>query len=320
MVRSDAIRRRCRAGRRPTGTITFTALQRRDVHPGRLVGTVTKAVTGNGAYTSPSFMPTAAGTYHWIANYGGDANNSATRMVVTARTRTSSCQPRSPTVTTQARPWSRRRRIRSDRYGDAGGRRRRRRGRSRSPLRPDDATCTTARPVVTATKAVTGNGVVRVARRSCQRRRARTAGSRTTAATRTTTRSRTACNGANENVVVDAVRRRVTTQASADVALGAGGNDLTDTATLSGATTPTGTITFTLYGNDATCTPAGLVSTVTKTVAGNGGYVSPSFTSTRRGRIAGSRTTVATRTTTRPRTAATKRTRTSASASPASRS
>ena len=40
--------------------------------------------------------------------------------------------------------------------------------------------------------------------------------------------------------------------------LGVNGTDLTDTATLSGATTPaTGTITFKLY-NDATCTPAGL--------------------------------------------------------------
>src|SRR4029077_4858327 len=41
--------------------------------------------------------------------------------------------------------------------------------------------------------------------------------------------------------------------AGGDVMLGAAGNDLTDTATLSGGLDPTGTITFRLYG-DAGCT------------------------------------------------------------------
>ena len=35
-------------------------------------------VNGNGTYSSPSFTPSAIGTYRWIANYGGDANNAAT--------------------------------------------------------------------------------------------------------------------------------------------------------------------------------------------------------------------------------------------------
>ena len=39
--------------------------------------TTTKAVNGNGAYTSAAFTPTLVGTYRWVASYGGDANNNA---------------------------------------------------------------------------------------------------------------------------------------------------------------------------------------------------------------------------------------------------
>ena len=34
-------------------------------------------VTGDGAYMSPSFMPTAVGTYSWVDLYSGDTHNSA---------------------------------------------------------------------------------------------------------------------------------------------------------------------------------------------------------------------------------------------------
>src|SRR5204862_1299298 len=36
-------------------------------------------VNGNGVYVSPAIHVTQAGTYRWIANYGGDANNNPTR-------------------------------------------------------------------------------------------------------------------------------------------------------------------------------------------------------------------------------------------------
>jgi len=35
----------------------------------------TVTVAGNGAYPSPSFTPTQAGTYYWTATYTGDAAN-----------------------------------------------------------------------------------------------------------------------------------------------------------------------------------------------------------------------------------------------------
>ena len=121
--------------------------------------------------------------------------------------------------------------------------------------------------------------------------------------------------GAGENVVCtfhnsfNNFNPTVVTQASADVVLGADGSDLTDTATLSGGFSPTGTITFKLY-NDATCTPGGLVGTVTKTVTGTAFTSHRRSMSMRRARITGSRTMVVTGTTTRPRTVVTARTRT----------
>ena len=85
-----------------------------------------------------------------------------------------------------------------------------------------------------------------------------------------------ACNDANETVVVSQATPAIVTQVS-DAAITIG-DSVTDTATLSGGVSPTGTITFNVYGpNDATCSgTATLVST--ETVNGNGNYTSDSFT------------------------------------------
>jgi hypothetical protein len=67
----------------------------------------------------------------------------------------------------------------------------------------------------------------------------------------------------------------LSTSATASVALGAPAKD---TATLTGGTSPTGTITFRVYGpSDPGCTAAP-VATSTASVHGNGGYGSASFT------------------------------------------
>ena len=59
-----------------TGTITFTLY----AASGTAVDTETVVVTGNGTYSTPTgyTLPTAGtvtGTYQWVANYSGDANN-----------------------------------------------------------------------------------------------------------------------------------------------------------------------------------------------------------------------------------------------------
>ncbi|HEX2054381.1 MAG TPA: Ig-like domain repeat protein [Actinomycetota bacterium] len=64
-------------GVNPTGTITFTAFGPNDATcAGAPVYTATVPVNGNGTYTAtPAFVPTAPGTYRFVASYSGDANN-----------------------------------------------------------------------------------------------------------------------------------------------------------------------------------------------------------------------------------------------------
>ena len=66
-------------GNAPTGTITFNLYAPSDsACAGAPVFTSLVPVNGNGSYTSASFTSAAIGTYRWIANYSGDANNAAT--------------------------------------------------------------------------------------------------------------------------------------------------------------------------------------------------------------------------------------------------
>jgi hypothetical protein len=63
----------------PTGTITFNLYGPNDTDcTGDVIFTSTVPVNGNGNYVSDPFIPTTPGTYRWIANYSGDANNNAT--------------------------------------------------------------------------------------------------------------------------------------------------------------------------------------------------------------------------------------------------
>jgi hypothetical protein len=65
-------------GSSPTGTITFRVYGPSDSNcTAAPVATSTASVHGNGGYSSASFTPTQAGTYRWIASYGGDGNNNA---------------------------------------------------------------------------------------------------------------------------------------------------------------------------------------------------------------------------------------------------
>ena len=64
----------------PSGTITYTLFgPSPTMSCTAQVGQVTSNVaSGNGDYTSPTISTPSAGTYWWIANYGGDADNLAT--------------------------------------------------------------------------------------------------------------------------------------------------------------------------------------------------------------------------------------------------
>ncbi len=69
-------------GSNPSGTITFTCY----APDGKtIVDTETATVNGNGTYTtSTGYLPTAVGTYQWVASYSGDGANKAVASTKTA--------------------------------------------------------------------------------------------------------------------------------------------------------------------------------------------------------------------------------------------
>src|SRR5450759_3739173 len=69
-----------RDGPRPTGTITFTVYDPNDA----VAHAETVNVTGgNGTYSTPTgHVADVAGTWHWSAAYGGDANNKAVHSLM----------------------------------------------------------------------------------------------------------------------------------------------------------------------------------------------------------------------------------------------
>jgi hypothetical protein len=89
-------------------------------------------------------------------------------------------------------------------------------------------------------------------------------------------RRSTACGDANESSVVNKKQPTLTTSATASVTIG---SPISDTATLSGGVSPTGTITFHLF-SDAGCTNEVNTGLSPVTVNGNGSYNSGNFTPT----------------------------------------
>ncbi len=261
-------------GVNPAGTITFQLFGPNNATcTGAPIFTSTKTVTGNGNYSSGPFTTTAPGTYAFEASYSGDANNAAIPLTAcNAVGETVTVTKALPAIVTVASATVAAGGTISDTASLSGG---------VAPtgtitftvFGPNNAACTGA-PIFTSTKTVTGNGNY-------------TADPFTTAAVGTyrwvaaysgdanNTAVTSGCNDANESVVVTPAAPAIVTHASAAVLAGGA---IADTATLSGGVSPTGTITFTLFGpNNAACTGAPIF-TSTKTVAGNGNYTSDSFT------------------------------------------
>lgn len=63
-------------GLHPTGSVTFNLFAASDVNQAHPLDTETIVVNGDGTYATPiGFLPTAAGTYYWVAGYSGDLFN-----------------------------------------------------------------------------------------------------------------------------------------------------------------------------------------------------------------------------------------------------
>ena len=262
----------------PSGTISFSLFGPNDATcTGAPVFTSSVPVAGNGAYPSGPFTTTAAGTYRWTADYSGDINNAPSSSACNAANESVVVAPAAPTVTTVASPTVVLGNSVSDAATLSGG---------VNPTGtiaftlygPDDATCGGA-SVFTAGIPVAGNGIYN-------------SGTFTPSAAGTyrwiasyggdsnNSAFSSACNDAGESVIVSPALTTLTTMSSAGVTVG---GTVNDTATLSGGSSPTGTITFSLFGpDDATCGGTA-VFTSSVAVSGNGSYPSASFTTSAAG-------------------------------------
>ncbi|MEA2372874.1 MAG: hypothetical protein QOH12_3268 [Solirubrobacteraceae bacterium] len=258
-------------GRSPTGTISFRLSGPADTFCGDTpVFTATVTVdAGSGSYQSPNFTPTVAGTYRWQASYSGDSNNQAIQ-ISTCLQPTESVVVTSaggglgtPALTTSASASVVLGGVISDSAVLSGG---------TSPtgsivfrvFGPSDASCA-GTPVSTSTVAVSGDGTYpsvpftpTVA--GTYRFTAAYGGDAGNAS------AASACGAAGESVAVGSAGEGttvLTTQASGGVRVG---GQLTDTATLSGGASPTGTVTFSLFGpQDPRCAGPAIFTSVKAT-------------------------------------------------------
>ena len=260
-------------GTAPTGTISFALFGPNDPECSTdPVFTSMTAVSGNGSYDSGTFAPAVPGTYRFVATYSGDADNNAVVTGCGDESESVVVQPASPAVTTVASGSVVVGGAISDTATLAGG---------VDPtgtitfdvFGPDDSEC--SGPIAfTSTVTVTGDGTYASGPFTPG-----SAGTYIFTATYNGDADNNAtvplCGDANESVVVTNPPLSLTTAASPSVPAG---GTIDDTATLSGGTDPTGTITFLGYGpDDPSCAgPAAFTSTTD--VDGDGSYSSASFT------------------------------------------
>jgi hypothetical protein len=275
------------SGFNPTGTITFTLFHNGGPTP---VDTETVTVNGNGTYPTPtgftlSTSGMVTGTYQWDATYSGDLNNNTAsdndatneQVTVNAAGPTLSTTPTPAAVPLGATPVTL-----TDSATLAGG------------FRPTGTITFTlfqnggTTPVDTETVTVNGNGAYATPTGFTLPTTSTVTGTyQWDAIYNGDTNNNTVSdnNAANERVTVSAANPSLTTTPTpATVTLGTTPVTLTDSATLAGGYSPTGSIIFTLFHNGGT-TP---VDTEVVTVNGNGAYKTPAgFTLPTSGTVTG---------------------------------
>jgi hypothetical protein len=260
-------------GQNPTGTLTFKVYGPNDSGcTGPVAFSNTKPVSGRGVYTSANFTPSIAGTYRWVVDYSGDANNLAVAGDCNAPGESATVMKARTVLTTTASPSV----GLGNRIHDTANLSRGHAPTGQITFRlygPGDSTCSNP-PVFTAKRTVAGNASYA----SAPFRPTQLGTYRWTATYSGDTNNAGAvgaCGAAHESVTIVKATPTLGTTASPNVALG---GQVHDTATLKNGHSPTGSITFRLYApGDTTCSKSPkFVST--KPVAGNGTYQSANFT------------------------------------------
>jgi outer membrane protein assembly factor BamB len=258
----------------PTGSVSFRLYGPNDANcGGAVIFAPVVPVAGNGTYNSGNFTTTAPGTYRWIADYSGDANNNAVSGTCNAPNESVTIAKASPSLSTQA---------------SAGG--------------PVGATSVTDTATVSGGFGPTGPVTFRLFSDTGCATEVFTSTNTLSGATATSgpftptvpgtyfwtavyagdannNGAVSSCGAPNESVTITRAQPTLTTQASsgAPVTATALTASISDTATLSSGVSPTGTLTFRLYGPDNVDCAGTPVFAGTKMVAGNGAYTSNPF-------------------------------------------
>jgi 6-phosphogluconolactonase (cycloisomerase 2 family) len=260
-------------GTLPSGAITFDLYGPGDSGCATVLATSTATVTGDGTYQATPVTATATGTYQWVASYSGDGANPPITGTCNTTGESVVVSAAAPTLTTTAAPaLGKTGTALSDTATLSGG---------DAPTgtivfsayQPSQPNCTTAAKTFTVT--VTGDGsyasgsFTMTGMVGTYRWIARYSGDANNAATAGT------CGASGESSTLVPA----TTLSSATSGTVVLGSQISDAATLGGGASPTGTMTFKVFGpGDTTCaTP---LATSTATVSGDGTYNSAPFTTT----------------------------------------
>ncbi len=263
-------------GDNPTGTITWSLYGPNDnACTGTPLTTSAVTVNGDNSYTSPALTPTTAGTYHWVATYSGDTNNSGSGPVgCSDPSETVSITKVGPAISTSATPASAPVGTAIKDVATLTGGDNPTGTITWSLYGPNDNSCT-GTPLTTSAVTVSGDNSY-----TSPALTPSTAGPYHWVASYSGDTNNNAVSGAcsapDETVTITPVTPALTTSASP--ASAAVGSAIKDIANLTGGDDPTGTITWKLYGpSDTACTGAALTTSAV-TVNGAGAYTSPPLT------------------------------------------
>lgn len=260
-------------GNNPTGTIAFTLVGPDGT---TVLDTETAAVNGNGTYQTPTGYdvtqraPDSVGSYQWYATYSGDANNSGV-IADDPPYEQIDVTPGNPTLTTTPDPAAATLGTGSTTLKDTAS--------LSGAFAPTGVInfrlYVESQPVPVYTDSVPVNGNGSYTTPGYALPASAVAGEYQWYADYAGDADNNPAlddGEGNEQVAVSPASPGLTgTPAASAVTLGGGTSTLTDSAVLSGAASPTGTITFTLFHNGGT-TP---VDAETAPVSGNGTYTTP---------------------------------------------
>jgi hypothetical protein len=262
-------------GSSPTGSITWNVYASTDASCTTPLNaqpsTLTTTVNGNGTYSSPTFTPTSAGSYKWVATYSGDGNNAKVSTSCNDPNEVSTVGKVPVKLATSASSASVGGSIQDAAILTGGS----------NPTGtitwklygPGDTSCSTAIQTFTDSS-VSGDGtylspMFTATSVGTYRWIASYSGDGNNAA------ESGACNDPNEESTVGKVSPKLTTNAASATL----GQPIHDVAHLTGGDNPSGTITWKVYAStDRTCTTPLNSSVLSVAVSGDGDYTSPDFT------------------------------------------